>query len=200
MKNIQKVSRKTDEDNLYDRVKAPLTSSVYYYIHLSPLPAYEKSFSHPSLSNNTLPSTPPSLVDCIPTPPWVLMVSFPPIKWGGFGEIALTSQASKLDDLRQHRNISCNAKQFNVQLERLMFCTAIQRNATPFVCTLYHSTLRWAISRNATLFVCTLYHSTLRWAISRNATPFVHKLCYSTLPCAIWRNSEPFLYCIANEC
>ena len=70
MKNIQKVSRKTDEDNLYDRVKAPLTSSVYYYIHLSPLPAYEKSFSHPSLSNNTLPSTPPSvLVDCIPTPP-----------------------------------------------------------------------------------------------------------------------------------
>ena len=39
MKNIQKVSRKTDEDNLYDRVKAPLTSSVYYYIHLSPLPA-----------------------------------------------------------------------------------------------------------------------------------------------------------------
>ena len=120
--------------------------------------------------------------------------------WGGFGEIVLTSQASKLDDLRQHRNISCNAKQFNVQLERLMFCTAIQRNATPFVCTLYHSTLRWAISRNATLFVCTLYHSTLRWAISRNATPFVHKLCYSTLPCAIWRNSEPFLYCIANEC
>ena len=70
MKNIQKVSRKTDEDNLYDRVKAPLTSSVYYYIHLSPLPAYEKSFSHPSLSNNTLPSTPPSvLVDCIPPPP-----------------------------------------------------------------------------------------------------------------------------------
>ena len=39
MKNIQKVSRKTDEDNLYDRVKAPLTSSVYYYIHLPPLPA-----------------------------------------------------------------------------------------------------------------------------------------------------------------
>ena len=33
-------------------------------------------------TNNTLPSTPPSvLVDCIPTPPWVLMVCFPPIKW-----------------------------------------------------------------------------------------------------------------------
>ena len=32
--------------------------------------------------------------------------------------------------------ISCNAKQFNVELERLMFCKALRRNATPFVCTL----------------------------------------------------------------
>ena len=39
MKNNQKVSRKTDGENLYDRVKAPLASSVYYYIHLTPLPA-----------------------------------------------------------------------------------------------------------------------------------------------------------------
>ena len=68
----------------------------------------------------------------------------------------------KLDDSPQHRNISCNVKQFNVQLELLMFWKAILRNATPFVCTLYHSTLRSAISRNATLFVCTLYRSTLR--------------------------------------
>ena len=61
---------------------------------------------------------------------------------------------SKLDNSPQHRNISCNAKQVNVQLERLMFCKD--------VCTLYHTTLRRAISRSATLFVCTLYHSTLR--------------------------------------
>ena len=87
----------------------------------------------------------------------------------------------KLDDSPQHRNISCNVKQFNVQLELLMFWKAILCNATPFVCTLYHSTLRSAISRNATLFVCTLYCSTLRSAISRNATPFVRTLCYSTL-------------------
>ena len=102
---------------------------------------------------------------------------------------------SKLDDPPQQRNISCNAKQFNVELERLMFCKAIRRYAIPFVCTLYHSTLRWAISRNATLFVCTLYHSTLRWAISRNTTPFVRTLCYSTLPWVISSNATPFGMC-----
>ena len=111
------------------------------------------------------------------------------------------------------RKISCNAKQLNAQLERLMFykdvCTlyhstvcmcavpfditlhhptlrwAISHNATPFVCTLYQSTLRWAISRNATLFLCTLYHSTLRRAISRNATPFVCTPYSATLRWAI---------------
>ena len=95
------------------------------------------------------------------------------------------------------RKISCNAKQLNVQLERLMFykdvCTlhhptlrwAISHNATPFMCTLYQSTLRWAISRNATLFLCTLYHSTLRRAISRNAKPFVCTPYHSTLRWAI---------------
>lgn len=36
---IKKVSRKTDSNNLYDRVNAPLTSSVSYYNHLQPLPA-----------------------------------------------------------------------------------------------------------------------------------------------------------------
>ena len=61
---------------------------------------------------------------------------------------------SKLDDLPQHRNISSNTKQFNVQIERLMFCKAIRPNATLFVCTLYYSTLRWAISRNSTQFLC----------------------------------------------
>ena len=76
-----------------------------------------------------------------------------------------------------------------------MFCKAIRRNTTPFVCTFFHSTLRWAISRNATLFVCMLYHSTLRRAISRNATPFVRTLCYSTLTRAISSNATPFGMC-----
>ena len=112
---------------------------------------------------------------------------------------------SKLDDSPQHQNISCNAKQFNVQPERLMFCKdvctlyhstlrrPISRNATLFACTLHHSTLRWAISRNATPFVCTLYHSTLRWAISHNATLFICTLYHSTLRWAIWRNATPFV-------
>ena len=49
---------------------------------------------------------------------------------------------SKLDDSPQHRNISSTTKQFNVQIERLMFCKAIRPNATLFMCTLYYSTLR----------------------------------------------------------
>ena len=150
--------------------------------------------------------------------PQQIAVPFAVCIFGGFGETRHAT--SKLDDSPQHRNISCNAKQFNVQIERLMFYKVIRHNATPFVCTLYHSTLRWAISRISTPFVCTLYHSTLRWAIprnatlfvctlclstlrraiSRNATPFVRTLCYSTLPCAIWRNATPFVYCITNEC
>ena len=117
--------------------------------------------------------------------PQQITVPFAVCIFGGFGETRHAT--SKLDDSPQHRNISCNAKQFNIQIERLMFYKVIRHNATPFVCTLYHSTLRRAISHNATLFVCTLCHSTLRRAISHNATPFVRTLCYSTLPCAIWR-------------
>ena len=85
----------------------------------------------------------------------------------------------KLDDSPQHRNISCNVKQFNVQLELLMFWKAILCNATPFVCTLYHSTLRSAISRNATLlgmyavlFYITLSHFTQRYTVCANAVLF----------------------------
>ena len=74
-----------------------------------------------------------------------------------------------------------------------MFCKVIRHDATPFVCTLYHSTLRWAISRNSTPFVCTLYHSTSRWAISRSATPFVCRLYHSTLRWAISSKATLFV-------
>ena len=50
--------------------------------------------------------------------------------------------SSRHDDSPHHRNISSNSEQFNVQIERLMFCKAIRPNATLFVSTLYHSTLR----------------------------------------------------------
>ena len=43
---------------------------------------------------------------------------------------------SKLDDSPQHRNISGNTKQFNVQ--RLMFRKAIRNYAEPFHATLHH--------------------------------------------------------------
>ena len=108
--------------------------------------------------------------------------------FGGFGEIVFTSRHKQARWFPQHQNISCNATQFNVQLEYLMFCKD--------VCTLYHSTLRQAISRNATLFVCVLYHSIWRWTISRNATPFV-------CSCTIRHYAEPFhatLHCLYVRC
>ena len=88
---------------------------------------------------------------------------------------------SKLDDSPQHRNISCYATQFNVQLERLIFCQAIRRNATPFMRTLCYSTLPWPISRNAALcvysvpFDITLSHLTQRYTVC------VQMLSYSQL-------------------
>ena len=100
---------------------------------------------------------------------------------------------NKLDNSPQHRDILCNVKQFNVQLERLMFCKD--------VCTLYHATFRRAISRN---------HSTLRWTISRNATPFVCTLysvrhhadpCHETLHCnfcTVCNSSLFFLVVLAH--
>ena len=117
--------------------------------------------------------------------PQQIAVPFAVCSFGGFGDIAFTSRTSKLDDSLQHRNILYNVKQFNVQLERLIFCKAIRRNATPFVCTLYHSTLRWTISHNAAiLFVrCTILH----YAEPFHAT--LHRLC---VRCAIRHYPEPF--------
>ena len=76
-----------------------------------------------------------------------------------------------------------------------MVCKGIRRNATPFVCTPYHSTLRRAIPRNSTLFECMLCYSTLRWAIS----PFVWTLCGSTLRWAISRNATRFLCTLCHS-
>ena len=136
--------------------------------------------------------------------PQQITVPFAVCIFGGFGETRHAT--SKLDDSPQHRNISCNAKQFNVEIEHLMYYKVIRHYAEPFHAALHHLCVRCSIRHYAEpfhatlLFVCTLYHSILHWAISCNATPFVRTLCYSTLPCAIWRNATPFVYCIANEC
>ena len=95
---------------------------------------------------------------------------------------------SKLDDSPQHRNISCNAKQFNLQIERLMFCKVIRHNATPFVCTLYHSiyitlshfTQRYTICVYAVPFDITLSHFTQRYTVCMYAVPFYITLSYFT--------------------
>ena len=82
---------------------------------------------------------------------------------------------SKLDDSPQHQNISCNAKQFNVQPERLMFYKD--------VCTLYHSTLRCTIRHYAEPFHTTLHHLCVRCTIQHYAKPLhATLLCMYAVP------------------
>ena len=87
-----------------------------------------------------------------------------------------------------------------------MFCKAIRRNTTPFVWTLYHSTLRWAISRNATHFFMyavpfhiTQSHFTQRYAVGADAVLFDIALSHFTqrytvlcVHCTIRHYAEPF--------
>ena len=118
---------------------------------------------------------------------------------------------SKLDDSPQHRNISCNAKQFNVQIERLMFCKVIRHNAKPFHATLHHLCVRCTIRHyaepfdatlhrlctvlqmSAKLFVIELVHFTISCSNSTWATrPFIIWLNYSCLGCSVsWRKTKP---------
>ena len=106
----------------------------------------------------------------------------------------------ELDDSAQHQNTSCNAKQFNVELERLMFCKAIRRNATPFDITQgpFHATLHCLYVRctnrhNAGPFHATLHCLYVRCTIlhyselSVRAT--LHRL---NVRCAIRHYPEPF--------
>ena len=59
---------------------------------------------------------------------------------------------SRHEDSPQHRNISSNTKQFNVQIERLMFCKAIRH----YLC------LRCTILHYAEPFHATLHHLCVR--------------------------------------
>ena len=107
---------------------------------------------------------------------------------------------SKHDDSPQHRNISCNAKEFNVQIERLMFCKAIRHNATPFVRTLcytrhypepFDATLHrlcTVLQMSAKLFAIELVHFTISCSNSTWATrPFIIWLNYPCLGCSVSR-------------
>ena len=85
-------------------------------------------------------------------------------------------------------------------------------NATPFVCTLYHSTLRWAILRNATPFVRTLstrhypepFDATLhllRIVLQVSARLFVIELIHFTISCSnsTWA-TRPFIIWLNYSC
>ena len=88
----------------------------------------------------------------------------------------------KLDDSPQHRNISCNVKQFNVQLELLMFWKAI----------LHHLFVRCTTRHYAQPFHATLHCLYVRCTVVHYAEPFhetLHRLCER---CAIRHYPEPF--------
>ena len=82
------------------------------------------------------------------------------------------------------RKISCNAKQLNVQLERLMFYKD--------VCTLYHSTLRCTIWHYAEPFHTTVHHLCVRCTNRHNAEPFHATLHCFYVRCSIRHYAEPF--------
>ena len=79
------------------------------------------------------------------------------------------------DDSPQHQNISSNTKQFNVKIERLMFCKAIWPNATLFVSTC-------SVSRRKTrLSIIWPCHSFISYAILQLIlTPSLYLLIYLT--------------------
>ena len=122
--------------------------------------------------------------------PQQITVPFAVCIFGGFGETRHAT--SKLDDSPQHRNISCNAKQFNVQIERLMFCKVIRHNAKPFHATLHHLCVRCTIRHYAEPFHATLQCSYVRCTVLHYAELFhatLHRLC---VRCATRHYPVPF--------
>ena len=116
----------------------------------------------------------------------------------------------KLDDSPQHRIISCNAKQLNVQLEHLMFCKDVyvvpcditpshfmQRYivcmyAVPFYTMLSHFTQRYTICVYAVPFEITLTHVTQRYTVCVYAVPFDISLSHFTHRYTICVYAIPF--------
>ena len=138
-----------------------------------------------------------SIASC-PPPPSRSLFHFAVCTFGGFGEIAFSS--NKLDDSPQHRNISCNAKQFNFQLERLMSCKQ-------FDVTLNHLCLRCTIRHYTEPFHAMLYYLFVRCAIRYYAKPFhatLYRLCVRcTIRCTIRHYAKPFhatLHCLYVCC
>ena len=90
------------------------------------------------------------------------------------------------------RKISCNAKQLNVQLERLMFYKD--------VCTLYHSTLRCTIRHYAEPFHTTLHHLCVRCTNRHYAEPFHATLHCFNVRCSIRHYAQPFHATLHHLC
>ena len=91
---------------------------------------------------------------------------------------------SKLDDSPQHRNISSNTKQFNVQ--------SVWCSTKLFDLTLHHLCLRCTIRHYAEPFHATLHCLYVRCTIRHYAEPFhttLHRLC---VRCATRHYPEPF--------
>ena len=99
---------------------------------------------------------------------------------------------SKLDDSPQHRNISSNTKQFNVQIERLMFCKVIRHYAKPLHATLHCLYVRCTIRHYAKPFHATLNCLYVRCTIRHDAEPFHTTLLHMYVHCTILHYLVPF--------
>ena len=139
--------------------------------------------------------------------PQQIAVPFAVCIFGGFGEMPWRPLPPKIQGCRIDQQIQRWLKdqlqeQFNVQIERLMFCKAIRHYlclrctilhyAEPFHATLHHLCVRCTIRHYAEPFHATLHCLYVRCTIQHYAEPFhatLHRLC---VRCATRHYPEPF--------
>ena len=92
--------------------------------------------------------------------------------------VLLVVSASKLDDSPQHRNVSCNAKQFNVQIERLMFIIYHSSFIIWLDCSCLGCSVSWRKTKPSMIWPC---HSFISYSILQLILkPALYLLIYLT--------------------
>ena len=119
--------------------------------------------------------------------PQQIAVPFAVCIFGGFGEMPWRPSPPKIQGCRIDQQIQRWLKdqlqeQFNVQIERLMFCKAIRH----YLC------LRCTILHYAEPFHATLHHLCVHCTIRHYAEPFHAMLQHLCVRYTIWDYAEPF--------
>ena len=150
--------------------------------------------------------------------PQQIAVPFAVCIFGGFGEMPWRPSPPKIQGCRIDQQIQRWLKdqlqeQFNVQIERLMFCKAIRHYlclhctilhyAEPFHATLHHLCVRCTIRHYAEPFHATLHCLCVRCTFLHYAQSFHATLHHLCVRCTIRHYAEPFhatLHCLYVRC